>query len=327
MSVTKVLYFDHWQSATEYYRMMPLDYLKNKNFTITRSTEHDIKSHLLNPYDVVIISRPSSESHLNLIKMAKDMHKLVIGDFDDDCLHVPETNPMFGVYNGDKKHTLKGLALLDEIWVATEGIKNSFRLFNKNIHVIPNAHNEIVFPVKDKMPFGKNKRIMWRGGGSHMGDIYYPGVAEWIVKLVNSNKKWHFYWLGQKFEWIEYRVKYGNFFHNPGGSTVQFYKMMHDINPQVFFYPLTDSQFNRAKSNCSWLESIFSGAAYFGNKEFPEFNKPGILPLVELPKMLSGQYQYVLESAHDDSWEFICDELLLSKINKLRETRLIEIAR
>jgi hypothetical protein len=323
MSIKRIIYFDHWQSATEYYRLMPLDYITNESFTITRSTEREIQSHLLNRYDVVIISRPSSEAHLNLIRLAKDLHMKVIGDYDDDTLHVPETNPMYGTYENDKRHTLKCLALLDEIWVATEGIKQSFRLFNKNIHVIPNSHNDTVFPVERKMPFGAKKRIMWRGGGSHIGDIYQPGTAEWIVKTINSNKKWDFYWLGQKFEWIEYRVKQGNFFHNPGGSTVQFYKMIHEMNPQVFWYPLTDNLFNRSKSACSWLEATYSGAAYFGKVAFPEFQKPGIKQLAELPYMLKHPYE--LEKMNTESWEFISDELLLSKINLLREQRLLAI--
>lgn len=321
----KILYFDHWQSATEYYRLMPLDYIKGDSFTITRSTEKDIKSHLLNLYDVIIISRPSSEAHLNLIRLAKDLHIKCMGDYDDDCLHVPETNPMFGVYENDKRHTIKCLTLLDEIWVATEGIKKSFRLYNKNIHVIPNAHNDTVFPINKKMPFGIKKRVMWRGGGSHIGDIYQPGVTEWIVKMVNSNKNWDWYWLGQSFEWIEYRVKNKNFFHNPGGSTVQFYKMMHEMNPQAFFYPLSDNIFNRGKSNCSWLESTFSGAAYFGKTEFPEFDKPGIRPLSDFAYILKGNHSDELEEMNKESWEYIKDALLLSKVNGLRLNRLLEI--
>ena len=168
---------------------------------------------------------------------------------------------------------------------------------------------------------------MWRGGSSHNGDIYQPGTTEWIVKLINKNKKWNFFWLGHKFEFIEYRVKHGNFFHNPGGSTVQFYNMMIDINPAIFFYPLTTNLFNSSKSNCSWLESTMSGAAYFGNMGLPEFNKPGIKPLAELPEYLKGDRSDELKKLNDESWTYIQDELLLSKINKLREHRLIEIGR
>lgn len=322
----RILYFDLWQSASEYYRLMPLDYIQHKSFTITRSTEKDIRSHLLNLYDVIIISRPASEAQLNIIKLAKDLNKKVVGDYDDAVLSLPETNPLYSNFEKDKKYSMKCLSLLDEVWVATEGIKNSFRLYNKNIHVVPNSHNDTVFPIDKKIPFGVKKRIMWRGGHSHIGDIYQPGTTEWIVKMVNSNKKWNFYWLGQKFEWIEYRVKHKNFYYNPGGSTVQFYKMMCEINPQAFFYPLTDNIFNRGKSNCSWLESCYAGAAYFGKTEFPEFDKPGIFPLGMLQQALSKKGNGGdLRIANNISWEYICDNLLLSKVNELRLERLLNI--
>lgn len=321
----RILYFDWHSEASEFYRGMPLDYIKSDEFTITRSTEREIRSHTINSYDLIIILRPSSQVHLNLIKLTKDMGKKVIIDWDDDPLHLPETNPMYAYYETDKHNTIKCLAMADEVWVATDGIKTAFRLYNKNIHVIPNAHNDTIFPVANKKSFVYNKKIMWRGGASHMGDIYQPGTAEWIVKNINNNKSWNFYWLGQKFEWIEYRVKYANFFHNPGASTIQFYKMMHDVNPCVFFYPLADNLFNRSKSNCSWLESVYAGAAYFGKVQFPEFDKPGILPLSSLNDYLKGDSSSELEKMNELSWQFIQDNLLLSKINKIREQRLLNI--
>lgn len=316
-----ILYFDHWQSASEFYRTMPLDYINNPEITITRSTERDIKSHLLNRYDVIFLLRPTSESHLNIIKLAKDLHKVVIGDYDDDPLHLPETNPMYGTYQGDKPHAIKCLALCDEIWAATDGIKKSFRLYNKNIHVINNAHDDYIFKVEDKKVFKYNKKAMYRGGGSHMGDIYEPGVTEWILKLINGNKKWQFLWLGQRFEWLEYRVKHGNMFYSTGGATIQFYKMMHELNPCAFMYPLANNIFNQSKSNCSWLESTYAGAAYFGNTDLPEFNNVGTLPLSQMPYLM--KQEEVLRSANETSWEYISDTLLLSKVNETRLNRLL----
>lgn len=320
--MTKFIYFDHWESATEYYRSMPLDYIKHPDFTISRSTEQNITSHLLNSYDVIIILRASSESHLKLIKLAKDLGKKTIIDYDDDPLHLPQTNPMYGTYEPDKPHTIKCLTLSDEIWVATEGIKKSFRLYNKNIHIIPNAHNDTIFQVSAKRLFRHKRVIMWRGGGSHIGDIYENGTTEKIIKTINGNKNWNFYWLGQRFEWIEYRLKHPNFYYNPGATTVQFYKLMQEINPAVFFYPLSNNLFNSSKSNCSWLESVYSGAAYFGNTNLPEFQKPGIKPLSELQGMLKQKDMGGLEEIHNDSWNFILENLLLSKVNLKRQERL-----
>lgn len=324
----KILYFDWHSEASEFYRAMPLDYINNKQISITRSTERDIKASTINLYDVIVILRPSSDAHLSLIKLAKDMGKKIISDWDDDPLHLSETNPMYGYYEGDKHNTIKCLALADEVWVENLSIKKSFRLYNKNIHIIPNCHNDYIFKVEDKKPFKFNHKMMWRGGHSHIGDIYQPGTSEWIVKLINNNKKWNFYWLGQKFEWIEYRVKYGNFYHNAGASTVQFYKMMHEINPCAFFYPLSNNLFNQSKSVCSFLEATYSGAAYFGNKELAQFDLDCILPLNVLMQVMSKDYYSTeMGQSHKESWDFIKDNLLLSNVNKIRENRLIEIGK
>lgn len=319
--MTRVIYFDHFSEATEYYRSMPLDYITHSDIDITRSTERQVTSHLLNRYDVVFILRASSFEHLKIIKLAKDLHKVVIIDYDDNVLHVPETNPMHGHYNNDKANIINCLALADQVWVATAGIKNAFRLYNKNIHIVPNAHNDFIYPVSEKKPFSYDKVAMWRGGGSHSADIYYPGVTENIVKLINGNRKWQFYWLGARFEFIEYRVKHGNLFYNPGASTVQFYKIMHKIQPTVFFYPLVDNPFNRCKSNCSWLESVYSGAAYFGNPNLPEIQKPGVNALTDLSAMMRDVEK--LEQSHNESWNFITQELLLSKVN-IKRLELLE---
>ncbi len=313
----KLIYFDFFQSATEYYRSMPLDYIKHPSITITRSTERDITSHLLNAYDVIFLSRPSSDAHLKIMRLAKDMHKKIIVDYDDDCLHVPPTNPMHGVYEAEKANTMKCLALADEVWVATEGIKRSFRLYNKNIKVICNSHNDYLFKIEDKKPFVYNKKAMWRGGGSHVGDIYAIGVSEWLIYFINKNEDWNFHWLGQRFEWLEYRIMHGNFYYNSGASTIQFYKMMQESNPNIFIYPLADTLFNRSKSNCSVLESVYSGAAYFGSTNLPEFQIPGVKNLYEAQYFTEGREEE-LEQMNTDSWNYIKDNLLLSKINLLR---------
>lgn len=325
----KVLYFDHFSSASEYYRLLPLDYIKSPDFTITRSTEKNITFATINDYDVIIFLRPSSQAHLNAINLCKDQNKRIIADLDDDCLHVPPTNPMYGTYEAEKQNTIRCIALSDEVWVATESIKRSLRLYNKNIHIIPNAHNDTIFPVKGKRPFQFNKVAMWRGGGSHIADIYATGVAEGIVELINDNPLWTFYWLGQRFEFIEYRVKNGNFFYNEGASTIQFYKMMHGFNPSLFFYPLETTTFNQSKSNCSWLEATYSGAAYFGNTFLPEMQKPGITDLKELPALMKRKdkaLEVILKANHKKSWQYIEQNLLLSKVNLLRLARLTKFA-
>lgn len=324
----KILYFDWFGAATEWYRMLPLTYLKSDKFTVTRSTEKDVTFATIEAYDIIIVSRPSNVHGYNLLQLAKDQGKYAISDFDDDCLHVPRSNPMHSTYEAGKGDTIRSIALCDEVWVATDAIKRSYRLYNKNIHVIPNAWNDTIFPVSKKKPFNFNKVAMWRGGHSHKGDIYKKGVTEYILSLINSNPIWSWYWLGQKFDFIEERLEYANYFYHDGASTVQFYKLMQEYNPCIFYYPLESTIFNQGKSNCSWLESVYSGAAYFGNMELPQIQKPGIMDfsqLADVLKMTDKKMEKLLKSNHEKSWKYIKDNLLLSKVNEKRKERLSKL--
>lgn len=328
MGMKKILYFDWFGAATEWYRMLPLVYLKSDQFTINRSTEKEVTFATIEEYDVIIVSRPSNVHGLNLIQLAKDQKKYVICDFDDDCLHLPRTNPMYQTYEDGKKDTIASIVLSDEVWVATEAIKKSFRLYNKNIHVIPNAWNDTVFPVNMKKPFSFSKIAMWRGGHSHKGDIYKKGVTEYVLSLINGNPNWKWYWMGQKFDFIEERLEHPNYFYHDGASTVQFYKLMQDYHPTIFYYPLETNIFNRGKSNCSLLESVFSGAAYFGNTELPEMQKPGVMDFSELSgvlKMSDKKMESLLRINHEKSWNYIQEHLLLSKVNEKRLERLCRL--
>ena len=321
----KIIYYTFYsEDGSDYYRSAGVfPYIKSKDFELVNLSH--IKelgfSNLLG-YDAIFIVRPHEEKHLNLIRMAKDCGLKVIIDHDDNPLCLPNHHPLKGFFNASKKNILSAVALADEVWVSTEAIKTAFKLYNRNIHVIPNAHNDYLFKVEDKKPFVFNRVAMWRGGLSHIGDIYEPGVSEKLVELVNRNQDWKFFFLGQRFDWIEMHLTGNNCYRHDGATTIQFYKLMHEYNPCIFFYPLNNNLFNQSKSNCSWLESTYSGAAYFGNKDLPEFDKDCIFDLKLLKEGIEGSHHEGLAKANKESWELICDEYLLSKVNKLRLKRI-----
>jgi hypothetical protein len=321
----KILYYSFYPTdASGWYRSTGvLPFIKSDDFTlINLSHIRDISFANLCGYDAIFIQRPCEDEHLKMIKSAKDVGLKVIIDHDDNPLCVPDTNPMHGFFEARKKVILESIVLSDEVWVSTPAIKQAFRLYNKNIHVIPNAHNDYIFKEKDKKPFVYNETAMFRGGHSHLGDMYEGNTPDTVVDFINGNPNWKFYMLGQRFEYIEVRLKHPNYYRHDGATTVQFYKLMHGYNPCLFFYPLSASLFNHSKSNCSWLESTYAGAAVFANKELPEFDKPFIGNFsADILKTSKGK----LKKMHDDSWKYIQKNLLLSIVNEKRKERLEKI--
>jgi hypothetical protein len=315
----KILYFTWFAAGSEFYRTSGVfPYIQHKGLSITSTTETNISFATILGYDTIIIERPSSTQSLNLIKLAKDMGIKVISDWDDNPLALDVYNPMYQTYVNEKQNVLECVALSDEIWVSTEAIKTAFKLYNRNIWVIPNAHHDYLFPVSEKREFTYNKKAMWRGGDSHIGDMYDIGVPEKIIEMVNGNPDWEFSFFGQRFQYLEKRCG-DNYIAKGGASTVQFYKMMHQENACVFFYPLADSVFNRSKSNIAWIESTFSGSAFFGNTKLPEYIDGTILPIEDL----IVDDEDILRFYNRVSWEYIEENLLLSKVNELRIERLL----
>lgn len=322
----KVLYMTQWDSdATAYYRITPLRFLNNPDISVERKYYHGtITWEVFMGFDILFLERPSGHNDLSLIKLAKQCGLKVILDYDDDILHLDQYNPMWATYEGQKSANMECMILADEIWVSTDGVKKSFSMYNKNIQVIPNAHNDYLQAITAKKPFNeKTKKCFWRGGQSHEADVY--DVANGIIKAVNRNIDWSFQIIGCRFIYLEQRC--GNNYQPVSQMPlIQYFNHMSTGNPNILFHPLSETVFNKGKSNIAWLEGSFAGAAFFGNKNLPEFNKDCILPIDLLGYYLKNKsYEASLSRYNSLSWELICDELLLSKVNKIREERILAL--
>lgn len=274
--------------------------------------------------DVFIFQRPYHEHHVNLIMMAKDMGIKVICEYDDDLLNVPFHNNAAVTLSEQRANIKKALSLADEVWVTTDSIKKEYKFFNRNIHVIPNAHNDYLYPIENKKPFNKDTKIAsYRGGASHEADMY-QNIND-IVVMINYHQDWTFRFQGSRFKHIEERTGNNHEFTDPV-TLIQFYKQYHELNANIAFYPLLDNVFNAGKSNISLLEATYAGSAFMGNKILPEFNHDFVIDIsCDFRDMFfahEGEYR-LLEKMNNDAWDWILENRLLSKINELRIERIL----
>ena len=319
----KILYYKFYDGGSEFYRLKPLEYIDTHELTLVECRDVNLNFQLLDSFDTIFILRPQGEVAINLIKTAKRWHKKVIIDWDDSPLSLNQFNPLYSQYETEKTTTIQCLILADEIWVSTAAIKTAFRLYNKNIHVIPNAHDDFVFPVRDKRCFTYNKIASYRGGESHYGDMYELGTPEKIIAMVNGNQDWKFAFYGQRFHYLEKRCGDNYISYSGGWPMVEFQKIIQEQNACIAFYPLATDAFNKSKSNIFFIENTYAGSAVFGNKELPEYSKDCIGDLSELEACIHDAG--CLKTLNDLSWEYIQENLLLSKVNRLRIERLLSI--
>ena len=277
-------------------------------------------------FDVAVFQRPFIAPHLKTIGMLKLMGVKVIIDYDDDVLNLPIHNPYYQSYKNNEENIKRIAGIADHIWVSTEALKETFSEFNKSIEVVPNAHNDFLFPVEKKMPFNKEtKKVSYRGGSTHEVDVYLY-MNDW-VEAINKNKTYEFYFLGSRFPYME-SLCGDNYLIIQGSHILDYFKNFQMLNPNIFIYPLEDTVFNRGKSNISWIEATYAGAAVLGPEFHEGFNKPGVLTfgksfLAEFNKIKKDLD--VQEQMNKESWEYIKSKLLLSKINEQRYNSIVEL--
>lgn len=264
----------------------------------------------------LIFQRPFTKEHASLISACKDMGIKIICDYDDNLFCVDMFNPTYELYKFHLSTLNDCIRMADELWVSTKAIAEDYK--HPNTHIIPNSHNEYLFPVNKKLPFNNNKKVIYRGGGSHKADVFEK--SEMLVGIINENKDWTFTFMGDRYEFIEQRT--GDNHHIVGGMPIiNYFKFLYQENPAIVIFPLCTTRFNASKSNISWMEATYTGAAFFGNTDLSEFNQSGILPFGELEYLM--KQEEILNKSNKSSWEYIADNLLLSTINQKRIDRII----
>jgi hypothetical protein len=176
--------------------------------------------------------------------------------------------------------------------------------------VIPNAVDETFRPAAPTKL--KNRNLLaWRGGLFHHEDIEIakPLLAHPDVKVqyFGVPPSWH-------------NIDKGDVVW-PWMSTPTYIDQMAKSPASALVVPLLDIPFNRAKSNCSWLEATWAGMATVHGTEvdntsqLPEFTKPGILTLQQY---LDGSAEDLMR-ARDESLAFVRENLTLATTNLLRK--------
>lgn len=277
-------------------------------------------------YDVAVFQRPFIRPHLSTINMLKLIGVKVIIDYDDDVLNLPIHNPYYNNYVSNAENIKEIAKIADVVWLSTPGLKETFEKFNNNIVVIPNAHNDYLFPVSKKMPFNdKTKKVAYRGGTTHEVDVYSQ-LNDWI-EIINKNKTTQFYFMGARFPYLESRCG-DNYLIIPGTHILDYFRNFHSMNPNIFIYTLENTKFNKGKSNISWIEATYAGAAVIAPEFLPEFIRPGISnftgSLKDIFNKIKGDNN-VLKLMNELSWDYIKAKLLLSHVNQQRYNSIKEL--
>lgn len=272
-------------------------------------------------FDLFFMQRPFANIHIFNAVLIKKMKKPLIVDYDDNFFAIPEDNVFYPIYSNPEiqKNIYYLINTANSVWVSTANLRDEFmwrtKSGHKKIQVIPNAFNDYLFDMEEaKFCDRPNMSIMWRGGNTHHADLRFYSDA--INRVVNETKvPITFYGDDPK------GIITCEYSHEPFRHIIDYFETLRCRQHQVCIVPLVDSPFNRAKSNCSWIEATYGGA----NVVAPvEWRGPGMLSYHNiisfedaLRKAISAT-PIVRELNFGLSKDYILENLLLSDVNDLR---------
>jgi hypothetical protein len=278
--------------------------------------------------DALFMQRPFNEQHVMLARMC-DINRVPLWiDYDDDLTCVPESNPTHAVYS--KQETLKNIATIvgyaDKVSVSTSAIKKKLDPIRERngkdlCVVIPNAMDDRVARVREKVDPNKRKLILWRGSATHDKDMWL--YTDKIQKLVKEYPEWTWMFLGGAFWMTMEKIKAPNVVQAKAVDPAEyFYQFLKECQGAVQIVPLHDNEFNRGKSNISWMEAAFSGSVAIA-PNWEEWGMPGAINYDStegfydaIKAILNGSIDP--SSMAEKSWNYIQKNLMLSDVNEMR---------
>jgi hypothetical protein len=271
-------------------------------------------------FDCVFMQRPYNSHHYEVLKSAKRNNLKIWVDYDDLLCGIPTDNPAKDAYGPEEIKMIGDfIRNADVVTVSTADLKKYLAKkygYAGKMKVIPNALDTGVFHQQPK--FKNSKNILWRGSGTHQNDLME--FADPIIDCLNKNEKWRIDFMGYNPFFITNKIK--NHTYTRKLSLDKYIDLLPRLNHSICIVPLHECPFNRSKSNIAWIESTYAGAVCLA-PDWEEWQKPGVVTYkdkadfhAKLKAMISGKYP--LKKLHQQSWQYISENLTLDKVNKLR---------
>ena len=313
--------------ATSYYRatgvLSKMRYVMECDFL----PESNVSWNSLAWCDIAFAQRPFGESFYKACNIIKNNSIPLWIDFDDYLIDVPEWNPFYKFFKNqkDKDEMIEMVQMADCITVTTEMLKEKYLLYNKNVFVIPNAFNDYTF--KFEYSFSGKKSITWRGSNTHSEDL--RSIIEPLREMQNSNtlNDWIINMIGDDAKLFKGLV---NHKQHPVIDPIEYFHFIKRLNSSVQLVPLVECDFNKSKSNIAWIEGMYSGAVSIAPSYLQEFNRDGVIQYSSKEEFKDILINIVkdskfLESYYKKGYEFIKETLLLSKVNELRKSIILQL--
>jgi hypothetical protein len=310
--------------ATSLYRSMgPFANLR-KQINITLMVVGGIDWSVLRMSDFVFMQRPFNNEHRKIAELCKAWSTPLWVDFDDLLFDIPTDNPAYGHYMTQeiRSNIVAITKMATVVTTSTLQLKKVLQLakncLNERVYVVENALDDCF--VHLKRVFQYKKHINWRGSNTHVRDL--TEHAREIIELARERKDATFTFIGYNPWFLTDAMRKDQAIVAAPMQIGDYFQFISKTNPSIQIVPLDRSMFNMCKSNIGWIEGTLAGAACVG-PDFDEWMVPGCSNY-STPEEFKQKVEFLLDNPgkarelHDESWEYIKNNLLLSHVNKKR---------
>jgi hypothetical protein len=210
---------------------------------------------------------------------------------------------------------------------STEKIRGTLYQFNPNVHVVPNAYNDMLLGSRPEPMKDRRKLVVWRGSSTHDADLAYYMTE--ILALAERFSEWTFCFIGEPFWQLRRVMPSPRTLFVKSVDPMEYWEMMGQIQPAIVMVPLEPNAFNEAKSNIAYLEGAYAGAVTVAPM-WNEWKHPGVLGYRDKKEFVFHMSQAMqgkvdLYGENQLGWDYIKKNLCLSQTNQTRTLLLQEL--
>lgn len=316
----------NYNDACSYYRGIgPFSRLKNVQTTIPKDS---VAWSTVIGNDIAFLQRPCNEQHSGVVSLLAKQKIPIWIDYDDDLINVPLENPAHGFFTPLRPHIEKIINTANILTTTTKELADLYKSINPKLTtiVIPNAWDDYLWGTEQK-EYNPTKTIFWRGSDSHVKDLME--VSQSLVEISRMFPEYQFVFMGMNPWFLQGKMQYG---HIKPIDIIDYFGFLAqpDWQPEITIVPLEDNIFNKGKSNIAWIEATSCNSSVLAPDFIPSFNRAQKLytkdpwtPSTELFRDLLWELIDTPVKTKKintrQSWEYIKENLLLSKVNLLRQ--------
>lgn len=220
--------------------------------------------------DWVFMHRPATPIQYEFYNRAKDLGCKIWIDIDDHLFKIPLDNATSSFYNNpDTLRVMKDMVIgADVVSTSTPYLKDAIDDLREKEDTIllPNGipvewWDSMRSKLLNRDLTDKKPTVMWRGSPHHQKDLIFYHKA--IIDIAKKYPKIHWSFVGF-LPWFLVEHMGLNWDNRPATEVTQYFKNLIYAKPDITIIPIWDCEFNYAKSNIGWIESIFAGGVAIG---------------------------------------------------------------